>query len=335
MDPTNSVCERCSRSSTETEGRFCEDHLVEFVAERMVADALVEKERLEALEKERTKKCLVFYHADCPDGFGAAYSAWKALKKNAEYLPSLHAGPPTENINGRDIFMLDVSYPRKVMEDVAERARSLTLIDHHKTAMENLRGMSVGKETVLIFDLDQSGAVLAWKFFQDRKPVPRLLLHVQDRDLFQYRLPHTEEIVSAAWTYPRDFEQWDSFDLDVLRTEGAVLTRANNLMIEDAIERASTIDVPGFGTIPVSNCHHEIASAVGNRLSQKAPFAICYAARGTTIQLQFRSADNGADVTTIARKFGGGGHPHASGAMVDGGMSGVMDALKAGFEKKD
>ena len=36
----------------------------------------------------------VIYHADCTDGFGAAYSAWKCLGNRAEYHACKHGTPP-------------------------------------------------------------------------------------------------------------------------------------------------------------------------------------------------------------------------------------------------
>ena len=38
---------------------------------------------------------VVIYHADCTDGFGAAYSAWKQLGNRAEYYPCKHGTPST------------------------------------------------------------------------------------------------------------------------------------------------------------------------------------------------------------------------------------------------
>ena len=36
----------------------------------------------------------VIYHADCTDGFGAAYSAWKLLGNRAEYHACKHGTKP-------------------------------------------------------------------------------------------------------------------------------------------------------------------------------------------------------------------------------------------------
>ena len=37
---------------------------------------------------------VVIYHANCNDGFGAAYSAWKLLGNRAEYHAASHGAPP-------------------------------------------------------------------------------------------------------------------------------------------------------------------------------------------------------------------------------------------------
>ena len=33
---------------------------------------------------------LIYYHADCIDGFGAAYAAWRHFGQNASYHPMHH-----------------------------------------------------------------------------------------------------------------------------------------------------------------------------------------------------------------------------------------------------
>ena len=36
----------------------------------------------------------VLYHADCPDGFGGAYAAWKKFGDTAEYIPVKYGRTP-------------------------------------------------------------------------------------------------------------------------------------------------------------------------------------------------------------------------------------------------
>ena len=41
-------------------------------------------------------KTLVLYHANCPDGFGAALAAWKHFGNEAEYVPVQYGKEPPD-----------------------------------------------------------------------------------------------------------------------------------------------------------------------------------------------------------------------------------------------
>ena len=47
-------------------------------------------------------------------------------------------------------------------------------------------------------------------FFHTGKESPRLIKHIQDRDLWQFKLDFTREIQSNLFSYPYDFEVWDN-----------------------------------------------------------------------------------------------------------------------------
>ena len=40
----------------------------------------------------------VLYHAECPDGFGGSFAAWKKFGKTAIYIPVYHDTSPPEEI---------------------------------------------------------------------------------------------------------------------------------------------------------------------------------------------------------------------------------------------
>ena len=52
---------------------------------------------------------VVIYHADCTDGFGSAYSAWKLLGNRAEYYPRKHGQEPPD-VKGKNVVILDFSF---------------------------------------------------------------------------------------------------------------------------------------------------------------------------------------------------------------------------------
>ena len=69
--------------------------------------------------------------------------------------------------------------------------KDVIVIDHHKTAMQSLEGLS--DAITKRFDMQECGATLAWKTFFPKEPVPVLLQYVRDRDLWLKELPLTEE----------------------------------------------------------------------------------------------------------------------------------------------
>lgn len=83
-------------------------------------------------------KPLVIYHANCTDGFGAAFAAWLKLGDSAEYLPIEHGKNFLTEYAGstvnREIYILDFSLPREVMGWLFQRAKRIVWLDHHATS---------------------------------------------------------------------------------------------------------------------------------------------------------------------------------------------------------
>ena len=83
---------------------------------------------------ENLKKIVVIYHDQCRDGFGAAYAAWKKFGDDASYIPRKTQDPAPEGLQDKDIFIVDYSYKKPVLEDLQKNNRSVVVIDHHETA---------------------------------------------------------------------------------------------------------------------------------------------------------------------------------------------------------
>lgn len=182
-------------------------------------------------------KPLVIYHADCCDGFGAAFAAWLTLGDDAEYVPMHHlksgAGvadflervPLDCSVGERDVYILDFSLPKVVMDWLFGHASRVVWLDHHKTAFEMWCG---GLDSVLvkdgkfeereavpdedanhiILDNNRSGAYLAWDYFR-RTEVPLLFLHIDDYDRWQFKIEGTKAFHAALRSYqPWSFWQW-------------------------------------------------------------------------------------------------------------------------------
>jgi hypothetical protein len=250
---------------------------------------------------------LVFYHANCPDGFGAAWAVWKKFP-SAMFVAVDHGQPPPVDTTGRNLLIVDFSYPKPILENLAQTASSLQVLDHHITAQQALDGLPYVR-----FELDKSGAVMAWEWAHGTAP-PWLLQYVQDKDLFTWKLPASREITAALSSYPYDFKIWDSLKQNVLEQEGRAILRYEQKLIEQMLQEMIWVQFEGV-TVPCVQSAI-LTSQIGERLTTSCPFCLIWHDRHGRRYFSLRSREGGADVGKIAVKYGGGGHKHAAGFSV-------------------
>lgn len=305
----------------------------------------------------------VLYHADCIDGFGSAYAAWRRFGGNAAYRP-LHHGEAWEiaEIANHDVFILDFSFPPETLEAIASSAKSVTQIDHHASALQAWKGKLASRDDGLfththpklpltvIFDLEKSGARLAWEHFQPVQPVPPTLLHIEDQDLWRFALPGTRAFCRALRLLPFDFPIWDALVEQTPTTNTAryremleqgetieaffrkeVDRLANSQLQMPAVLRGEPVDAlqalrHGQSTIidgdlawltikgVAINANVLFASELGNLLAeQSGSFALVWQmAANSEVKASLRSKGD-FDVASIAVRYGGGGHRNAAG----------------------
>lgn len=300
-------------------------------------------------------KTYVLFHGACQDGLGAKFAAWKKFGDKAIYIPVQYGKPLPEinrlkkvadfdegeiytpkefNADGlpimtlemelevRDVqvFIVDFSYPRDVLEALRSRVSKLVVLDHHKTAEEALRGFPGAH-----FDMNKSGAVLAWEYFHPGVPVPMILQHVQDRDLWRFKLPGTRELHASMLMIGDDMQVWDAMaeDSDMgryLLTEavknGNSILRYEQKKIEDTLKNVKVLPYKGFkaGVLNTTTLGSEIGNAICKTKELGVDFALYYFfdIDGKPI-LSFRS-EGDFDVSKLAKELGGGGHKNAAGA---------------------
>ncbi len=250
---------------------------------------------------------VVLYHADCADGFGAAWALWKRFPA-AQYVAVKHGFPPPPGLAGRHVVIVDFSYPRETLEALAKEAASLLVLDHHVTAQQALAGLPYAR-----FEEKKSGAVMAWEWAH-REPVPWLLQYVQDKDLWEWALPASREINAALASYPYDFEVWDRLRQDRLEADGQAILRYERELVGKIAAGAVLVSFHG-ATVPAVQSA-VLTSQLGERLSPGHPFCIVWHDRDRRRYYSLRSQPDGADVGAIATVYGGGGHRHAAGFSV-------------------
>ena len=305
----------------------------------------------------------ILYHADCPDGFGAAYAAWRHYGDTAAYRP-MHHGQRWEmaEIAGHEVYILDFSFPPDVLETMASLANSVIQIDHHASARRpwvgRLTKTTDGGESyrhptlplTLIFDLGKSGARLAWEHFHPAQPMPLILRHVEDMDLWRFAMPGTRALGRALRLLAFDFAVWDELirhtpDPDCPRytafvAEGEAIERffqievarlAQSRLVMPARLRGEPLDPlqalrhglptvadggPAWRAIDglAINASVLFASELGNLLAEKSgTFGLIWqlGADGE-VKASVRGKGN-VDVAESAANYGGGGHPNAAG----------------------
>ncbi len=246
---------------------------------------------------------VVLYHADCPDGFGAAWAVWTRCP-TARFVMARHGQPPPEGLAGKRLVILDFSYARPTIEQLASSASALAILDHHVTAQQAL-----GDLPYTHYEQDKSGAVLAWEWAH-RTAAPWLLQYVQDKDLHHWRLPDSREINAAIESYPFDFAVWSGLQRESLVIEGRAILRAQEQFIDKLLRTAVLVRFEGE-TVPA--VHSTILrSELGERLVSNHPFCLLWYERDGRRYVSLRSRDGGADVSRIAQAHGGGGHRHAA-----------------------
>lgn len=257
----------------------------------------------------------VLYHAHCPDGFGAAYAAWKVYGKDAIYLPVNHHQAMPELRQNSEVFLLDFCYPQADLKKLAQTMQSVVILDHHQSAEKDLSTLDLSQYPNLsvTFDMQKSGAVLAWEYFHPNQEVPELLYYIQDKDLWRFVLPQSKEVSAALRSYEMDFNLWDKFELERLKTEGKALLRYQNQMVERLCQNARFINLGGY-EVPAVNSS-VLQSEIGNQLCKlypEAKFAVAYFDTSENRHFSLRSIGE-FNVAEVAKKFGGGGHPNAAG----------------------
>jgi oligoribonuclease NrnB/cAMP/cGMP phosphodiesterase (DHH superfamily) len=181
-----------------------------------------------------------------------------------------------------------------------------------------------------LFDMERSGAGIAWDFFHPDKDRPPLIAFVEDRDLWKFALPRSREFNANVFSYPYEFAVWDGIHkrtsgspvaASAFRDEGAAIERKHHKDVAElvaAFKRRMTI---GGQEVWAANLPYTLTSDAGHLMAQGEPFAACYWDTPEGRVFSLRSTDDGADVSEIAKAYGGGGHRNAAGFRLPHGVT--------------
>ena len=251
----------------------------------------------------------VWYHAGCNDGFAAALAAWIVYGDAIEYQAVKYGEEMPPYYKGDTIFIVDFSYPRREIERLRSET-GLIILDHHKTAEEDLKGLSYA-----VFDMNKSGAMLSWEFFHPNISPPDIIKYVQDRDLWKFELSGSKAYSQALMATPFSFEIWKNLSTSKMISDGEILLRAQEREIHRVIE-SNAYMAKLFGYyVPVINVTNAMSDVLHELCNQhpEAPFAAGYTDLPHGVRSWSLRSNDKIDVSELARIMLGGGHKNAAG----------------------
>ena len=258
----------------------------------------------------------VIYHANCTDGFGSAYSAWKLLGNRAEYYPCKHGQEPPD-VKGKTVVILDFSFNNATTKKMIEEAKELLVIDHHKSAVVELHDISN-----TIFDMNKSGATMSWEFFHPGKEAPKFIQYITDRDLWRWELPYSKEFSAAFDMVPFEFEEFEKYEDDSVFDDavkrGSYILAYSKTVVKKVCDKAASRRIGGKHVMVVNSSHW--MSEIGAKLSPDCDFALIwyYDHNDKMIKVSLRAFHEHIDVSEVSKRFGGGGHKKAGGFTLPG-----------------
>ena len=280
----------------------------------------------------------MLYHSD-KDGQGAAFAAWKKLGDDVTYISVDYKQPVPEMEDGSNVYIVDFSYDKDILKTMSERMEKVVVIDHHKSAIEDLNEIVWQSipNLELVFDITKAGCVLTWEYFFPDEPIPTLLAYIADRDLWKFELPGTKEIHETLCSHSFSFELWSQFIATLptlLMKEGEAILRAANRSIKNICRNAVTMKIGDDKVLAVNTsykssevCHYLLDMIESDSDYKDCKFAVVYRDERINTcgpdsvddqvsrRYDLRSR-GGFDVSKVAKKFGGGGHKNAAGFHV-------------------
>ena len=253
----------------------------------------------------------VIYHANCTDGFGSAFSAWKLLGNRAEYYACSHGDKPP-NVKGKNVVILDFSFNNKTTKKLIKEANNLLVIDHHKSAVVELHDISN-----TIFDMSKSGATMAWEFFHPGKEPPKFIQYITDRDLWKWELPYSKEFSAAFDMVPFEFEEFEKYEDDSVFDDavkrGSYILAYSKTVVKKVCEKAVSKTYKEMNVLVVNSSHW--ISEIGAKLSPDCDFALIwyYDHDEQRTKVSLRAFHDHIDVSDVAKDFKGGGLKKAAG----------------------
>lgn len=279
----------------------------------------------------------IFHHNDL-DGYASAAAIYY-LMYNGEYDPAMnfielsHDSKDEEKLNSvkphDSVWIVDYSFSENtlsILENILSKTSNVVWIDHHKTSVELVKAHP---ELVKIngFVLENySGALLTYLYVNRVKldelaycEIPDFIRMISDYDCWQNKIRQSEYFALGmelnmrniySSTYETLFKKPDNTTVRTIVERGLIIKKYLNVKYEKLRKDN------GFEAI-LDDHECFVVNGDGNSwvfgdAIDKYPVCALYTFDGEYYKVSIYSSKK-TDCSKIAEKFGGGGHPGASG----------------------
>ena len=298
-------------------------------------------------------KFTIFAHSHCTDGLVAASIMKYSLQMQHNVEPEVifvSYGREQEAISKANIdsettvYCVDFAFNKETMLNLFKKVNIVYVLDHHKTAYENLHDLKTHYNFNFIYDVEKSGASIVRDYckqhlnlyshikLNQKEILNKVVNMVEDRDLWLFRLPMTKEFAEYVFAYmqPNDIDKMTKilfkYNFDNLKEicqMGSTIMEYKDNIIEKKLKSYVPIYI-NFGStrmLIINETQPDLVSQLGNELCKKYNIPVCiYKISGScdgviSVDLSFRSMDHLEPVDVVARLFSGGGHANAAGGV--------------------
>ena len=299
-------------------------------------------------------KFTIFAHSHCTDGLVAASIMKYSLQMQHNVEPEVifvSYGKEQEAIDKANIdsnttvYCVDFAFNIELTIELCKLAKLVYVLDHHKTAQENLSQMEEATNFYFTYDVNKSGASIVRDYckqhlnlYSDIKLNQKEILNnvvamVEDRDLWLFKLPMTKEFAEYIFAYiqPNDINKMSiilfkySFDnLKEICQMGETIMNYKDNIIEKKLKSYVPVYFHANNTklLIINETQPDLVSQLGNELCKRYNVPVCLyniscsnCSNELSVALSFRSMEHLEPVDVVARKFSGGGHRNASGGV--------------------
>lgn len=307
-----------------------------------------------------TNPPVIAYHASCSDGQAAGFVAWKAHDKQAytvavnydlhkktveEIIETLAKGVPIGQLCHTHLYIVDFSFPLGILRQLGKVFQYVTVIDHHKTFQDELEAADLptqgceganavvtkfygtGDNVRVRFCMQESGALMTWRFFYPNQSVPDFIRYTSDRDLFTFVDPKTRPFASGMGRHRG--KSW--MELEEVYSEPEKVIRDGELLEEMSAKRIDAVlskdakkiqvvlyrdDSSQVFTVGAYNATPDITSDLLAKYVNtpgNPQIGMTYMVGSDNLVYCSLRSHKDVDCSVIAKTFGGGGHAQACG----------------------